>query len=129
MSPFAGDGANLAMLDGAELARALVDHLGKPEGALTAYERDLFPRIARIAEVSACNLARFFGPHAPQSVVELFGRDERTSEAGDAENGLDGDLWVVSTERVAPRGSRGRMQKEQASLRFIVRRRGPAYRD
>ena len=72
MPPFAGEGANLAMLDGTELARALIDNPSDRERALTAYESDLFPRSARVAELSARNLARFFGPNAPSSVVELF---------------------------------------------------------
>jgi 2-polyprenyl-6-methoxyphenol hydroxylase-like FAD-dependent oxidoreductase len=73
MSPFAGEGANLAMLDGAELARALVDHPGDVEGALTTYEREMFPRSRRMAEVNASKLAQFFGPNAPMSIVDLFG--------------------------------------------------------
>ena len=72
MSPFAGEGANLAMLDGAKLARALVDHSGDQEGGLAAYESNLFPRSARMAEESARNLTKFFGPDAPRSVVKLF---------------------------------------------------------
>lgn len=72
MSPFAGEGANLAMLDGVELASALVAHPADQEGALAAYEGELFPRSARVAEISDRNLKLFFGPHAPGSVVELF---------------------------------------------------------
>jgi 2-polyprenyl-6-methoxyphenol hydroxylase-like FAD-dependent oxidoreductase len=72
MSPFAGEGANLAVLDGAELARALVDHPGDVERALITYEREMFPRGCRMAEVSTSNLAQFFGPNAPMSVVDLF---------------------------------------------------------
>ncbi len=43
MSLFAGEGADLAMLDGAEPGRALAAHPGDTEAALTAYEQALFP--------------------------------------------------------------------------------------
>ena len=70
-SPFAGEGANAAMYDGADLAGELVGHL-EVEVALAAYEARLFPRGAEVAGRSARNLETFFGRGAPQSVVTLF---------------------------------------------------------
>jgi 2-polyprenyl-6-methoxyphenol hydroxylase-like FAD-dependent oxidoreductase len=44
LMPPAGEGANLAMFDGAELGQAIAAHPGDIEAALTAYEAALFPR-------------------------------------------------------------------------------------
>ncbi|MEU6818601.1 NAD(P)/FAD-dependent oxidoreductase [Streptomyces sp. NPDC046860] len=71
MSPFAGEGANLAMYDGADLASKLVEERDI-EVALTAYEERLFRRSSDAAGRSARNLETFFGREAPQSVVALF---------------------------------------------------------
>ncbi|RZL28161.1 MAG: FAD-dependent monooxygenase [Sphingomonas sp.] len=82
MSPFAGEGANLAMFDGLELACALIDHHGNNENALAVYETELFARSQPIAQLSARNLVRFFGPDAPTGILNLFGSDERMAEIG-----------------------------------------------
>ena len=72
MSPFAGEGANLAMYDGAELGKALAAQPGDVEAALIAYEKDLFPRSASAAAEADRNIKLFFNDDAPQSVVDLF---------------------------------------------------------
>jgi 2-polyprenyl-6-methoxyphenol hydroxylase-like FAD-dependent oxidoreductase len=72
MSPFAGEGANLAMYDGSELGRALAANPGDVEAALVAYETQLFPRSASAAAEADRNLKLFFDDNAPHSVVDLF---------------------------------------------------------
>lgn len=83
MSPFAGEGANLALLDGAELGRALVEHPDSLDDALTAYERDLFPRSAAAAADAARNLDLCFSDDAPQSLVDQFAAYAATAGPGD----------------------------------------------
>jgi 2-polyprenyl-6-methoxyphenol hydroxylase-like FAD-dependent oxidoreductase len=72
MSPFAGEGANLAMYDGAQLALAIADHPGETEKALAAYEADLFPRSHEAAAGSAQNLDLIFAENAARKLAAQF---------------------------------------------------------
>ncbi len=72
MSPFAGEGANLAMLDGAEPGRALAAHPGDREAALTAYEEALFPRGTASAPASDASLRLMFGEDALARLLDQF---------------------------------------------------------
>jgi 2-polyprenyl-6-methoxyphenol hydroxylase-like FAD-dependent oxidoreductase len=71
MSPFAGEGANLALIDGADLARAILDHddLGT---ALAGYEKTMFPRAAKSAAASQKGLDTMFVDGPPRKIVRFF---------------------------------------------------------
>ena len=67
-----GEGANLAMYDGAELGKAIAAHPDDAEAALTEYEQALFPRSAAEA-VEAVKLHQLmFGAGAPHSLIDMF---------------------------------------------------------
>ncbi|WP_186072188.1 FAD-dependent oxidoreductase [Burkholderia gladioli] len=78
MSPFAGEGANLAMFDGAELGKAIAANPGDMEAAFAAYEEDLFPRSASAAAEAERNLRLCFGDDAPHGLLALFTNEHPT---------------------------------------------------
>jgi 2-polyprenyl-6-methoxyphenol hydroxylase-like FAD-dependent oxidoreductase len=72
MSPFAGEGANLAMLDATELGLAIVEHGADVEAALAQYEAAMFPRSEEAAVQSALGLEMCFAEDAPRGLVAFF---------------------------------------------------------
>lgn len=72
LMPPSGDGANLAMFDGAELARAIAAHPGDIEAALAAYEGDLFPRSESFYADAREILDLCLGDRAPFGLIDLF---------------------------------------------------------
>jgi 2-polyprenyl-6-methoxyphenol hydroxylase-like FAD-dependent oxidoreductase len=72
MSPFAGEGANLAMFDGSELGKAIAAHPGDTEAALAEYEQALFPRAAELAAESDRNHKLMFGDNTPDDLLKLL---------------------------------------------------------
>jgi 2-polyprenyl-6-methoxyphenol hydroxylase-like FAD-dependent oxidoreductase len=77
--PPSGEGANLAMYDGAELGNALAAHPHDTEAALTAYEEALFPRSAAAAAEATHIHRMHLDDKAPYSLVGFFTGD---SQAG-----------------------------------------------
>lgn len=67
-----GEGANLAMLDGAELAIAIATHPGNIEAALSAYEAALFPRSKTAASDAHQILSFWLDERAPLGLVDFF---------------------------------------------------------
>ncbi|WP_411824610.1 FAD-dependent oxidoreductase [Leptospira sp. 'Mane'] len=72
LMPPSGEGANLAMFDGAELGKFIAANTGNMEDALIAYEEQLFPRSASEAIDSEGVLDMCLGANAPQSLVDFF---------------------------------------------------------
>lgn len=72
LMPPSGDGANLAMFDGAELAKAIAAHPGDTEAALTAYEEALFPRSEAFYADAHEMLDLVLGDRAPFAFIDLF---------------------------------------------------------
>ncbi|MFI9080067.1 FAD-dependent oxidoreductase [Streptomyces sioyaensis] len=72
LMPPSGEGANLAMYDGAELGNALAAHPDDIEAALTAYEEALFPRSATAAAQASRIHKLCLDDNAPHSLVGFF---------------------------------------------------------
>ena len=72
LMPPSGEGANLAMFDGAELGKAIAAHPGHIETALMAYEEALFPRSESEAEDAYVLLDLCLGDGAPFGLIDFF---------------------------------------------------------
>ncbi|MCI3270767.1 FAD-dependent oxidoreductase [Streptomyces cylindrosporus] len=72
LMPPSGDGANLAMLDGAELGTAIAACPGDFEAALTAYEQALFARTEPFYAQAHGMLELLLGPSTPFGFIDLF---------------------------------------------------------
>ncbi|MDN3358626.1 NAD(P)/FAD-dependent oxidoreductase [Actinomadura sp. DC4] len=72
-----GEGANLAMLDGASLGEALAARPDDAEAALTAYERAMFSRSAEAAIDGTELHELLFGENAPYGMADALAGAER----------------------------------------------------
>jgi 2-polyprenyl-6-methoxyphenol hydroxylase-like FAD-dependent oxidoreductase len=72
LMPPSGDGANLAMFDGAELGKAIAAHPGDVEAALGVYEEALFSRSEAMAVEAHETLELTLGARAPFGLLDLF---------------------------------------------------------
>ncbi|MDT8909970.1 NAD(P)/FAD-dependent oxidoreductase [Amycolatopsis sp. PS_44_ISF1] len=66
-----GEGANNAMVDGAELGQALAAHPGDVEAALAEFEEAMFFRAAHPSDGSEF-IEHLFGENPPQEMLDLF---------------------------------------------------------
>ncbi|WP_371673871.1 FAD-dependent monooxygenase [Streptomyces sp. NBC_00289] len=81
LMPPSGDGANLAMFDGAELAKAIAAHRDDIEAALTAYEEALFSRSEPFYTDAHEMLDLCLGDRAPFGLIALFTGDPQGRDA------------------------------------------------
>jgi 2-polyprenyl-6-methoxyphenol hydroxylase-like FAD-dependent oxidoreductase len=70
-----GEGANLAMYDGAELGKAIAAHPDHIEVALTEYEQAMFPRSTEAAAEGTQVHELLFGDNTPHSLITAFTTD------------------------------------------------------
>jgi 2-polyprenyl-6-methoxyphenol hydroxylase-like FAD-dependent oxidoreductase len=68
-----GEGANLALMDGAELAKAIAAQPDDIEAALGAYEQAMFSRSAAVAADTEKLFELCLGEQAPASLAGMFG--------------------------------------------------------
>jgi 2-polyprenyl-6-methoxyphenol hydroxylase-like FAD-dependent oxidoreductase len=72
LMPPVGEGANLAMLDAAELGLAIAKHPDDLDAALAVYEPPMLARAAEAAKDSAAVQDMLTGPDAAQKVLRFF---------------------------------------------------------
>ncbi|MFD5665163.1 FAD-dependent oxidoreductase [Streptomyces anthocyanicus] len=71
LMPPLGAGANLALLEGAELAESLADGSADPDDAVRAFEERMWARAGRWAKITAVGLERLVSPD-PAAALAVF---------------------------------------------------------
>ncbi|KAI8584664.1 hypothetical protein K450DRAFT_267320 [Umbelopsis ramanniana AG] len=75
MTPFAGEGANMAMLDGAKLAAAISKIMNKGKDLATTidnFERKMHNTVTGLATESTKNMDLMISENGPQEVLKMF---------------------------------------------------------
>ena len=72
LMPPVGEGANMALLDGALLGLALAAHPGDFPAAVTEYEREMFERAGAAARMSSDMQELLMSPDASRRLLEFF---------------------------------------------------------
>ncbi|WP_329411048.1 FAD-dependent monooxygenase [Nocardia vinacea] len=72
LMPPVGEGANMALLDGALLGRALAAHPDDYPAAVKEYEREMFERTSAAARMSADMQELLMSPDASRRMLEFF---------------------------------------------------------
>ena len=72
LMPPSGDGANLAMFDGAELGRAIAAHRNNFDAALPDFEEAMFARSAAVAIEAHETLDLCLGEQSPYGLIDLI---------------------------------------------------------
>jgi salicylate hydroxylase len=94
MYPFMGQGAAMAIEDGAALA-ACLSAVGDPTEALLHYEQLRLPRVTRLQQMSRANKTRFHMPDGPAQAA----RDAEWARAGD--RSPDALRWLYECDPAA----------------------------
>ncbi|MCY1044965.1 FAD-dependent monooxygenase [Corallococcus sp. bb12-1] len=98
LMPPSGEGANLAMYDGAELGKAIAAHRGDLEAALAKYEEAMFVRSAHEAAEATTLVRLCFGDNAPHGLIDFFTGSGSAAVPTIAEQGRpDGATWAPGT--------------------------------
>ncbi|NYJ73076.1 2-polyprenyl-6-methoxyphenol hydroxylase-like FAD-dependent oxidoreductase [Allobranchiibius huperziae] len=71
-----GNGANNAMLDGAELGLAIAHNPDNVDAAIAAYEPIMFERAAKSATEAHQDVQMIFGPGSPHRLAAVFNGEE-----------------------------------------------------
>ncbi|WP_410609267.1 FAD-dependent oxidoreductase [Amycolatopsis sp. lyj-109] len=72
LMPAVGEGANMALLDGASLGAALAAHPGDFGAAVAEYEQEMFERTGAAARMSADMQELLMSPDASRRMLEFF---------------------------------------------------------